>query len=234
MRRVSGALPHAASPSRAALHDWLSKHRRLLLTTHVNPDGDAIGSEIAFARWRRAAGQEVRILNDSPTPNAFRWLTEENPVETYDEALAEARFSEADALIVLDTGNKQRIGKLSHHLDRHAIAIAIVDHHVTHEGFGHVNVIEPQLAATACLVYELMLEAGAAIDPRTAEALYVGLSTDTGPQKLAALWSDTAVKEVGQYRAKFVAAGKMRRAGTDGVLGTVAEIPTGTETVAAP
>jgi len=139
--------PDAATPEHVQLHEFIARRQRFLLTTHVNPDGDAIGSEVAFARWLRAMGKDVRILNDSPTPYAFRWLTAETPTEQYDEALAEQRFSEAEALVVLDTGNRQRIGRLSAHLDRHAIAIAIVDHHVSHEGFGQVNVIEPESAA---------------------------------------------------------------------------------------
>jgi phosphoesterase RecJ-like protein len=169
-----------ASPARAALHEFLARKSKLLLTTHVNPDGDAIGSEIAFARMLRAQGKQVRILNDSPTPKAFEWLAADGPVEVYDEALAETRFAEADALVVIDTGNRQRIGRLSLHLDRHAIAIAVVDHHVTHDGFGVVNVIEPACAATAVLVYELMREAGVPVDPHSAAALFVGLATDTG------------------------------------------------------
>jgi bifunctional oligoribonuclease and PAP phosphatase NrnA len=169
-----------ATPERAALHQFLARHERFLLTTHVNPDGDAIGSEIAFAYLLRQQGKQVRILNDSPTPRAFDWLAAAGPVEVYDEALAETRFAEAGALVVIDTGNRQRIGRLSAHLDRHAIAIAVVDHHVSHDGFGQVNVIEPECAATAVLVHELLLEAGIAPDARAAEALFVGLATDTG------------------------------------------------------
>jgi len=169
-----------ATPERAALHAFIARHQRFLLTTHVNPDGDAIGSEIAFAEMLRALGKQARILNDSPTPHAFAWLTREWPVEEYREDLAETRFAEADALIVLDTGNRQRIGGLAAHLDRHAIAVAVVDHHVTHDGFGQVNVIEPACAATAVLVYELMKEAGVKLDALSADALYVGLATDTG------------------------------------------------------
>lgn len=169
-----------ATPGRAALHQFVARHQRFLLTTHVNPDGDAIGSEVAFARLLRALGKSVRVLNDSPTPRAFAWLGLEAPVEVYGEELAEARFSEADALVVLDTGNRQRIGRLAPHLDRHAIAVAVVDHHVTHDGFGSVNLVEPECAATAVLVYELMREAGVEPDQAAAEALYVGLATDTG------------------------------------------------------
>ena len=169
-----------ATPQRALLHQFIARHERFLLTTHINPDGDAIGSEVAFARMLRALGKVVHVLNDSPTPPAFTWLGLEAPVEVYSEALAETRFAEANALVVLDTSNQQRIGRLANHIARHAIAVAIVDHHVTHDGFGEVNVIEPACAATAVLVYELMLEAGVDPDPVTADALFVGLATDTG------------------------------------------------------
>jgi len=169
-----------ATPERAALHEFVARHERFLLTTHVNPDGDAIGSEVAFAQLLRARGKQVQVLNDSPTPRAFGWLEKNMAVDVYTEELAEKRFAEADALVVLDTGNLQRIGRLGRHLDRHVIAIAVVDHHVTHEGFGRVNVIEPECAATAVLVYELMREAGVEVDRVAAEALYVGVATDTG------------------------------------------------------
>lgn len=170
-----------ASTERRALHDFVARHQRFLLTTHLNPDGDAIGSEVAFARWLRAMGKTVRILNDSVTPTAFLFLTEEDPIEVYEPALAEQRFSEADALVVLDTSNRQRIGRLATVIDRHAIAVAVVDHHVSHaNGFGQVNLIEPEVAATGELVYDLMRESDCPIDRITAEALYVALMTDTG------------------------------------------------------
>jgi nanoRNase/pAp phosphatase (c-di-AMP/oligoRNAs hydrolase) len=96
-------------------------------------------------------------------------------VEVYREDLAETRFAEADALLVLDTGNRQRIGGLAAHLDRHAIAVAVVDHHVTHDGFGHGQRHRARLRGHGRLVYELMKEAGVKLDALARETrLYVG------------------------------------------------------------
>ncbi|HTM58281.1 MAG TPA: bifunctional oligoribonuclease/PAP phosphatase NrnA [Candidatus Udaeobacter sp.] len=171
----------SVSPARRALHEWIGKHQRFLLTTHVNPDGDGIGSEIAFARWLQSLGKSPRILNDSMTPAAFQFLIEDHPVEVFTPEIAEERFAEADALVVLDTSNRQRIGRLAPLIDRHAIAVAVIDHHVTHaQGFGQVNVIEPEVAATGELVYDLIRESGSRLDRASAEALYVALMTDTG------------------------------------------------------
>src|SRR6185503_15652706 len=100
--------------------------------------------------------------------------------EVFDEAGAERRFEESDALIVVDTSNRQRIGRLAPLLDRHLIPVAVVDHHVSHAGFGTVNVIEPEASAAGEIVFDLMREAGGTITPAIAEALYVAIMTDTG------------------------------------------------------
>jgi phosphoesterase RecJ-like protein len=173
--------PDSASDDRRAFLEFLQKPRRFLLTTHINPDGDGLGSEVATALWLRAMGKTVRVLNDSPVPHAFEFLARHLPLENFEPRLAEQRFDEADALIVLDTSNRQRIGRVAEVAARHVIAVAIVDHHRTHtRGFGQVNVIEPEASSTGEIVYDLMREAGATITPDIAEALYVALMTDTG------------------------------------------------------
>lgn len=170
-----------SSPDHRALFEFLQRHRKFLLTTHINPDGDGLGSEVAMALWLRSMGKEVRVLNDSVVPTAFLFLTRDQTLESWDPEIAEQRFTEADALIVLDTSNRQRIGRLAPMLDQHIIPIAIVDHHASHAtGFGQVNVIEPEASSTGEIVYDLLKESGAAITPEIAEALYVALMTDTG------------------------------------------------------
>ncbi len=170
---------HAAD--RRTFLAFLEKPRRFLLTTHINPDGDGLGSEVAMALWLRAMGKQVRVLNDSPVPPAFDFLARHLPLEGWDAERAERAFTESDVLLVLDTSNRQRIGRVAEVAARHVIAIAVVDHHVTHSrGFGQVNVIEPEASSTGEILYELMNEAGAEITPAIAEALYVALMTDTG------------------------------------------------------
>jgi phosphoesterase RecJ-like protein len=165
---------------RRALHDLIARRERFLLTTHLNPDGDGLGSEVAMALWLERLGKSVRILNDSPVPPSFHFFTATHGIESFEPERAEALFAEAEVLVVLDTGNRQRIGRLAAVMERHVIDIAIVDHHVSHDGFGRVNVIEPGAAATAEIVYELIAEAGIALSRPMAEALYIGLMTDTG------------------------------------------------------
>lgn len=171
----------SATPDRAALHAFLDRHRNFLLSTHVNPDGDAIGSEVALARWLQDRGRQVRILNDSVLPAHFAFLAEGVRIETWEPELGEQRFTEADAFVVLDTSNRQRIGRVAQTLERSTIPVAVIDHHVSHaRGFGQVNVIEPEAAATGEILWDLFQEAGGGITPPIAEALYVALMTDTG------------------------------------------------------
>lgn len=170
-----------AAAERRAFHEFVHAHRHFLLTTHINPDGDGLGSEAALALWLKSLGKQVSVLNDSVVPNAFLFLTRSQTFETFEPEVAEARFSEADAFIVLDTSNLQRVGRLAGVIDRHLIPIAVVDHHVSHtQGFGKVNVIEPEASSTGEIVYDLILEAGGEITAAIAEALYVALMTDTG------------------------------------------------------
>jgi phosphoesterase RecJ-like protein len=170
-----------ATPDRQAFHAFLARHRRLLLTTHINPDGDGIGSEVALALWLAGCGHDVRVLNDAVLPAQFAFLTEDVAIESWEPELAERRFAEADGFVVLDTSNRQRIGRIAQTLERSTIPVAVVDHHVSHaRGFGQVNVIEPEASATGEILYELIREAGGGITRPIAEALYVALMTDTG------------------------------------------------------
>ena len=169
------------SPERPKLHAFLERHQRLLITTHVNPDGDGLGSEVAMALWLEGRGKSVRILNDSPVPAAFVFLSDMHAIDEFTTETADRAMDEADALVVLDTSNRARIGRLAPLLDQHLLPIAVVDHHVSHaEGFGQVNVIEPAACATGEMVYHIIREAGGEVTRAMAEALYVALVTDTG------------------------------------------------------
>jgi phosphoesterase RecJ-like protein len=166
---------------RPAFHAFIASHARFVLTTHVNPDGDGMGSEVAMALWLRALGKHVRVLNDAVVPTAFTFLTREQPLEVFDPVEHAPVIAAADALVVLDTSSRQRIGRLGPAFEQVPHPMAVVDHHVTHQaGFGSVRVIEPDASSTGEIVYDLLREADAVITPTMAEALYVALLTDTG------------------------------------------------------
>src|SRR5207247_6733347 len=107
-RGVRGSRVTPASAERAAFHEFIARHRRFLLTTHINPDGDGLGSETALALWLEAQGKEARILNDSVMPPAFAFFAQHARFEAHEPTAAERRITESDAVIVLDTSHPQR------------------------------------------------------------------------------------------------------------------------------
>src|SRR5262249_4443892 len=142
---------------------------------------DAAAVAVVVAQWPRGMGKSAHALNASLVPEAYLFLTRDVAVEAFETSLAEQRFAACDAVIVLDTSNRQRIGRLAPLLDRFPLPVAVVDHHVSHvHGFGQVNVIEPEASSTGEIVYDLIRESGASLTSAMAEALYVALMTDTG------------------------------------------------------
>jgi phosphoesterase RecJ-like protein len=143
---------------------------------HINPDGDALGSALAIAIACRAAGKQAWASFGDPfvLPETFRYLDL--------EAVASPGEIEGDidVLVACDTANPERLGSALHLAER-AGTVVIVDHHVSNAGFGDIAVVEPTAAATAQLVFGLLVDHLAwPLSPEVATALYTGLVTDTG------------------------------------------------------
>lgn len=160
--------------------DFVARHERFVLTTHVNPDGDGLGSEVALALGLEGLGKRAAILNDGPLPFLYDFLGELHPIETYDEARARAHFAEARALIVLDTSSPSRLGRLRAHLATPGLEVAVLDHHVGGADFAQVAIVTHEAAAAGELVYDWLRRRPEGWTPAMAEACYVALATDTG------------------------------------------------------
>lgn len=154
--------------------------RRVVLTTHVQPDGDGIGSSVALARWLRAEGKEVTILAPTPISRRFRFLEAIEPVEAFESARGEDLLAAADLLVVLDISVPGRLGPLEPLVERYAPPVLILDHHVGPPEIDGVDVRDTEAAATGEIVYRLLVAWGAEIDPAMATALYAAIAYDTG------------------------------------------------------
>jgi phosphoesterase RecJ-like protein len=164
-----------------AFDDLVAGGRVFVLVTHVNPDGDAIGSEVGLARFLVAKGKEIRIVNADPTPLGLKWLEAEGPAaEPYDPARHDALFTAADAVVLLDNFAPDRLGRLEPVVRAHAAKTFCIDHHPSRETLWGRNIVDTTSCATAVLVHELVKAAGWTPDRAAAEALYAGLATDTG------------------------------------------------------
>lgn len=172
----------AAARELAAL---LVPGKRILLTTHVHPDGDGLGSEVGLARLLIANGCDVAIANPSPTPDRFRFLFADLPdLDRSDRAVRELR--RADVIVVLDIAELSRLGSLAATVAERGVPVACIDHHV---GPGHLpdgpRLVDPAAAATGELIHLLAGELGWPVTAPVARALYVAVVTDTGSFRFA-------------------------------------------------
>jgi phosphoesterase RecJ-like protein len=152
-----------------------------VLVTHVNPDGDAIGSEVGLGRYLLSHGKEVRVVNQDATPLTLRWLEFDGPAaEAYDPARHDGLLDACDTIVLLDNSAPDRLGRMESPAVGRKAKTFCIDHHPTRETPWAGNVIDTTAPATAALVYELLRESGYVRDRSTAEALYAGLATDTG------------------------------------------------------
>jgi len=153
---------------------------RVCLTTHVNPDGDGLGSEAGLSHLLRARGVDVVITNPTPTPPRYDFLFQQLPgVDRSTEAVKELR--RADLIVVLDIADLGRIGMLAGPVRERGVPVGCIDHHVSPGQLPDgPRYLDPGAAATAALVYEIALGNEWPITRDAARSLYVGILTDTG------------------------------------------------------
>jgi phosphoesterase RecJ-like protein len=149
----------------------IGQRSRFLLTSHARPDGDAVGSALAFCQVLRAMGKEAEVVLRDGVPRIYQ------PLPFAAEVISSDRVNgKYEAAIILECDSIQRT-RLQGLEGRFLISI---DHHVSGKPFANVNWIEPKAVATAELVYRLAREAGVHISPEIATCLYTALLADTG------------------------------------------------------
>ncbi len=152
----------------------IRSHRRFVVSSHINPEGDALGSAIALASLLKRMGKQVTLANDGGIPKAFDFLPCMVPV------LSRPRAGfKADVSVVVDVPTFSRVGSMQR-LIRRVPTVICIDHHVSNQRFADINWVDPKAAATGELIYRLYQAFG--VKPNQAEALclYVSIVTDTG------------------------------------------------------
>lgn len=166
-----------------ALLDTLQRGTRFVITTHIRPDGDAIGSQLALLRVLEALGKEVVCLNSDPPPDNLGWLPGIDRAEVFDGSLAQREWIDgADAVLVVDTNALHRLGRLGPAVEASRAKKVLIDHHTEPEAWFDVAFVRDTASSTGELVYELLAHLGALdrIDAAVATALYTAIMTDTG------------------------------------------------------
>jgi bifunctional oligoribonuclease and PAP phosphatase NrnA len=147
---------------------------KILVASHVRPDGDALGSTIAFALWLRSLHKTVTAWNEDGVTQKYRYLPHHELVGAPDSV--PRAF---DVVVALDNSVKSRLGTV---LDGVASVRTVIniDHHISNECYGDLNYIDPSAPATGQIIYEFFKERRVPLSPEMAANLFAAISTDTG------------------------------------------------------
>jgi len=167
--------PQTTTSDLGAVAAALREHDRFLVTTHENPDGDALGSLLAATLMLEELGKDavMYLYGDAPIPTEYQFMELERLTRAFPEDAAER------VLVAVDCANEDRIG---HDLDlvRGAPLTINIDHHHDNTRFGELNLIVSGASSTGEVLRDVLQELDLPLTPEIAEALYIALVTDTG------------------------------------------------------
>ena len=162
----------------------ISKSKTVLLTTHVRPDGDACGCMAALAEVLRGQGKDVKLLLLSEMPRWYGFLFDEKiPVLGKDlkvEELKGGAQGEFDLVVIVDTNSNNQLPGFADYLKARRGKVLVIDHHLTGDKLGDVELVDAKASAAALIVLDLFKAAGWEVTEKVAEALFVAIATDTG------------------------------------------------------
>lgn len=161
--------------SLAKINNALKNYKSFLISTHVSPDPDALCSELALALFLKSRGKRVSVINEEPVPVRFAFF----PGIGLVKPLKSTTRVVYDAAVIVDCGDLQRIGKVERLLDPKKPVINI-DHHITNEGFGSLNLVSSRASSTAEMLFDLLKKSKCKMTEDIAILLYMGIMTDTG------------------------------------------------------
>jgi phosphoesterase RecJ-like protein len=163
--------------------DILSRCKRVLLTTHVRPDGDALGSTAALAMGLKQKGIDAQVLLLSHLPRKYAFIFQDNAIVFHDAETAwpaGLSLDAFDAFVAVDTGTWSQLPGLQEKVIAFKKPKLVIDHHLTQEDWADVKLVIKEAAAAAEIVAEILTLWDVKIDANIASALYVAIASDTG------------------------------------------------------
>lgn len=181
----------------------INENKSFLLMTHVNPDADALGSELAFYAILKKLGKQVRIINYSATPYNLEFLDEENVIQKFDAETHAKVFDETDVCVILDLNNAARVVKMEAPLRAFKGIKVCIDHHQDPENIFTLVVGGTDFSATGEILFRFIKETKIVeLDSFIANQLYVAIMTDTGSFRF-----ERTTPEVHQIIAELISYG---------------------------
>lgn len=158
----------------------IEQNTHFVITTHLNPDCDALGSELALAEHLINLGKEVSIINSDPAPVVYRFLDPGRRIKKFSVKQL-GLIQKAEVIVVVDaSGGWKRVGRPGEVFSQASAIKVCIDHHPDPTNFVDVATIDTNAAAAGELIYELILAMQGRLSLKMAEALYAAIMTDTG------------------------------------------------------
>lgn len=173
------AAPYESNVELAAIAERIGAVSRIAVTTHVKPDGDAVGSTLALARAIEHLGKQAVVWYIGPLMEVFDSIIEPTAVHL----VADNRRppDDVDLVLITDTGAKSQLRELTPWLERHRDRAAVIDHHIQGDAdLAAMRIVRPEEAAASQIVADLIALLGVPMSRPIAEPLYLGIATDTG------------------------------------------------------
>ncbi len=166
------------------LNELLSSKKIISITTHTNPDGDAIGSSFALYHFLIKLNHEVKVITPNRHPDFLDWVPGIKNLEIYDEYPDKCKkiLADSDLLFTLDFNDLKRASNLSYAIDEFNGKIVMIDHHQNPDGYSDIEISEPDITSTSEMIYKFieLSDKTHVIDKNIATCIYLGMMTDTG------------------------------------------------------
>ena len=166
------------------LSKLFSSAENILIMCHINPDGDSVGAQLALYHYFKANGKNVSLLAPNNLQEFLKWMDGAGQIEVFikDRKKGRMMIEGADLIIMLDFNQSGRLGEAEDYVVASKAKKVVIDHHLNPENFADLIISDPTKCSTSELVHEVICEINGAkfINRSYAEALYVGIITDTG------------------------------------------------------
>lgn len=162
----------------------IDKAQEIVITTHLSPDGDALGSSLALYHYLRDQGKNVRVVVPNAFPYFLKWMNgaDNIVINTYIPEVAKRLIDNADLIFCLDFNILKRIGELGEVVEQATAHKVLIDHHLSPDTGFDVTMSYPKISSTSEIVFRLLVQMGEfdKITTSIAECIYTGMMTDTG------------------------------------------------------
>jgi len=177
--------------------DWepfrqiIATNQRFVLTSHVRPDADALGSELGLAGLLRHLGKDVRIVNVSPTPRRLQFLDPESTILQLGVTITDEQVLDTDVHVIVDTSAWVQLSDLGRVWRQSQATKVVIDHHVSSDDLGAIEFKDTQAEATGALIFRMARALDLPVDEQIASPLYCAIATDTGWFRFSSTTSET-------------------------------------------